>query len=226
MLNNLSVLERILFAILLFLLSLKIQSQSLLPNGNFEHPDPKDIEKPQYWDKPDGLGVQWIAIPPLAIPRKGKAICMDTSISEIDMVKQWKKQGSDWNIPDPKRNPIAATYGLSYYSDPIQIAAGQAYCISFELYSPGEKKGAKVWVRGYAEKEGKKRRIYETVVHCRPQGRDWQKFSQPFHPTLHRKEVTEIRVMFYAYWPAGKYWFDNLEIIPISKEKYEKEKKK
>lgn len=204
-----------LFFLLFFSWEIPIQTQnnSILPNGDLEKPDPKDPEKPLFWDKPDGLGIQWLKAPAAgSLDNRGKAISINTAISEQEMVKQWKKQGSSWNIPDPQKNPVAETYGLSYYSDPIPVLQGQAYCISFELYSPGGKKGAKVWVRGYSQKEGKKRRVYETVVHCRPEGSQWQKFSQTFHPTRYRKEVTEIRVMLYAYWPPQKYWFDNIEI--------------
>ena len=214
---------KILFLLLFcfWLFSLESQEQNILQNGDFEKQDPQDSEKPLHWEKPDGLGIQWLEAPFSSL-KKNKAICMDTSISEIEMVKQWKEKGSEWNIPDPQKNPVAATYGLSYYSDPVSVLPNQDYSISFDVYSPIKKKGAKVWVRGYTEEKGKKRRIYETVVHCRIHARQWQHFSQVFHPTRYRKEVKEIRVMLYAYWPPGKYWFDNIQILPVNEEREHK----
>ena len=29
-------------------------------------------------------------------------------------------------------------------------------------------------------------------------------------------EVTEMKVMLYAYWPPGLYWFDNVTIEPVA----------
>jgi hypothetical protein len=39
-----------------------------------------------------------------------------------------------------------------------------------------------------------------------------------FSPTRVRPEVTEMRVMLYAYWPPGVYWFDNVRIEPAADE--------
>jgi len=46
------------------------------------------------------------------------------------------------------------------------------------------------------------------------QGRVTQ--SQIFHPTKFRKDVTEIKVMLFAYYPAGVCWFDNIRIEPVT----------
>jgi hypothetical protein len=177
---------------------------ALLVNGDFEQADPKDAGKPAGWDKPDGLGVQWI----------GKAIRMDTRISERDMVAQWRKVGLTWDIPNPAGNAIAETYGLSYYSDPMPVKSGQTYRVSFDYKGPSG--GAKVWVRGWGMFQGEKRRRWETIVFCRTQGKDWTHLEQDFHPTKARPEVTEMKVMLYAYYPPGEYWFDNVKIEPVN----------
>jgi hypothetical protein len=46
-----------------------------------------------------------------------------------------------------------------------------------------------------------------------------------FFPGKFRPEVTKMRVMLYAFYPAGVYWFDNIRIEPITVQKYEAAKK-
>jgi hypothetical protein len=96
------------------------QPASILPHGDFEQADPRDAARPAGWDRVDGLGVQWTNAPDAA---HGKAIRMDTRISEQAMQAQWVKMGLTnlWNIPKPDKNPIAETYGLSLYSDAIPV---------------------------------------------------------------------------------------------------------
>jgi hypothetical protein len=200
----------------------------LLPNGDFEQADPADKTKPLHWDKPDGLGVQWMDAPKDASGKShGKAIRIDTSVSEKAMVAQWKKMGlTQWDIPKPAGNAVAETYGLSYYSDPIPVKPDQPYRISFDyIGNKGDNSGGKVWVRGYGQFEGEKRRRWETIVFCRAKKDGWTHFSQVFFPTKMRPEVTEMRVMLYAYYPAGVYWFANIRIEPITVEEYEQSRK-
>lgn len=118
------------------------QDEALLANGGFETPR-ADGAGPAQWDRPDGLGVQWVEE-----PGHGRVIRLDTAVSEQEMVKQWQKVGLDdqWNIPKPAAGPVAATYGLSFYSRPVPVKSGQAYRIAFDFRGQG---GAKVWVRGY-----------------------------------------------------------------------------
>ncbi len=198
---------------------------TLVANGGFEQADPENDARPANWDMPDGLGVQWKAS---GDAEHGKAICIDTAVSEQDMVAQWNKKGLDqWDIPEPAAGPIAATYGLSYYSMPMPIATGQAYRISFAFKTSKKGEGGKVWVRCYGMFRGELRRRYETQVFCRVEKADtWTHFSQCFHPTKFWPEVTEMKVMLYAYWPPGEYWFDNIVIEPVSLEAYDQDRKK
>ncbi len=186
-----------------------LSADSILPHGDFEQADPADHSRPAGWDRVDGLGVQWTAAPD---PAHGKAIRMDTRVTEKAMQEQWRKTGltNDWNIPKPENNPIADTYGLSLYSAPMPVKPGQAYRITFDFKGPSG--GAKVWVRGYGIFQGEKRRRWETYVTCNSKGEGWTTLSQVLHPTKMRPDVTEMRVMLFAFHPAGVYWFDNLHI--------------
>ncbi len=183
-----------------------------MANGNFEMADPTDPLKPAGWDRVDGLGVQWAQAPD---PAHGQAIRMDTRLSERAMQAQWIKTGltNIWNIPDPGKNAIAETYGLSLYSAAMPVQPGLAYRITFDFQGHG---GAKVWVRGYGMFAGEKRRRWETYVDCHGKAGAWTTQSQIFHPTKFRKDVTEIKVMLFAYYPAGVYWFDNVRIEPVA----------
>jgi len=192
-----------------------ILAASLLANGDFSQADPKDPRKPLHWDLPDGLGVQWTE----------KAIRLDTSISELRMNEQWTKLGmtNTWFITKAAGNAVAETYGLSFYSDTMPVQSGQAYQVSFDFKGAGG--GGKLWVRCYGEGRGEKRRLYEKVVFCEKKGEGWVHYGEVFFPTKFRPAVTEMRVMLYAYYPAGIYWFDNITIEPISTADYDREKK-
>jgi hypothetical protein len=193
----------------------------LVPNGDFEHAAPGDPSRPLGWGKPDGLGVQWVSTG----DGHGKAIRMDTRLSEKAMVEQWRKTGltNEWNIPNPANSAIAETYGLSLYSDAIPVQPRQPYRITFDFKGPGG--GAKVWVRGWGNIQGQKRRRWEMYVNCRSAGGGWTSCSQVFYPTKMRPEVTEMKVMLFAYYPAGLYWFDNVRIEPVTVEDYDAAKK-
>jgi hypothetical protein len=187
-------------------------SSLILSNGDFEVEDSACPGKPAGWDKPDGLGVQWVVAAQGGKPdEQGRGIRMDTSVSEADMVAQWQRIGiTKWDIPNPAKSPVAATYGLSYYSDAMPAASGQAYRVSFRFKG---KVSAKVWVRGYGRLGGEERRLYDTIVNCHG-APDWTDYSQFFHPTARTPAVTTMRVMLYAYWPPGVCWYDDVKIEP------------
>jgi len=202
---------------------------ALLPNGDFSEASPANKSQPRAWAQPDGLGVQWADTGDAA---HGKAICLDTRVTERAMMDQWRKLGltNEWNIPHPADNAIAETYGLSFYSDPIPVQAGQAYRVVFDY--KGHPGGAKVWVRCYGEVGGQKRQLYNTTVECRGgDAAQWHTLAQAFFPTRVRpgmknlQHISLMRVMLFAYFPAGIYWFDNVRIEPISPSEYEAAKR-
>ena len=195
---------------------------ALVANGDFERAAPGEARRPAAWGRPDGLGVQWTDSGDAG---HGKAIRMNTRISEKAMMAQWQKVGltNEWNIPKPANSPVAETYGLSLYSDAIPVKAGQPYRITFDF--KGASDGAKVWVRGYGLLQGQPRRRWETWVGCKGRQGAWSTCSQVFFPTKFRPEVTEMKIMLFAFYPAGDYWFDNVRIEPISVEAYNAEKR-
>jgi len=192
-----------------------LKAQSVLPNGDFEQGDPAHPGKPLHWDLPDGLGVQWTDAPnvPGAAPR-GKAIRMDTSQSEIAMVESYTKAGlTQWVFPKPASNPIAETYGLSFYSEAVPVVAGKTYRVTFDYMSEKGTAG-KLWFRAYANVNGEKKRVYEGTVDCSGTG-GWTQVTGLFHPTKYRPNVDEFKIMLFAYNPPGVAWFDNVRVEAV-----------
>ena len=194
-----------------------LSAEPIVLNGDFEQADPANAAKPAHWDQPDGLGVQWTNAPEAG---HGKAIRLNTAITEKQLNEQCQKTGVEkWIIPNPTGSPVGENYGLSLYSEPMPVKKGQPYKITYDF--KGASGGAKMWVRGYGEFEGEKRRRWETTVECRvANAKEWTTISQEFFPTKMR-DVTEMKVMLYAFYPSGVYWFDNVKIEPITTEEYE-----
>ena len=184
---------------------------NLVVNGMFAQPDPGRAGVPLGWAQPDGVGVQWA----LAPDGQSQAIGMDTRLSEIAMNAHWTRAGltNDWFIPHATSQAIADSYGLSYYSAPFAVASGVTYRVTCDVWGPA---GAKVWVRGYGLFQGQLTRRYESVLNCYGSGEGWRTCTQEFNPTRHRPEVTEMRVMLYAYHPAGLYWFRKVRVEAVA----------
>jgi len=198
--------------LLILLTSPLVSADNLIRNGGFEQADPADATRLLGWGRIDGLGIRWLAGPPGG---NGKALRFDTGVSEKDMVASWTSQGiTEWNIPDPSGGPVGGTYGLSLYSDAVPIAKDQAYAIEVRHKGPG---GGKIWVRGYAKRGDAMKRVYEAQTEL---GSDeaWKQTVYAFHPTRHTPQVSEVKVMLYAYWPAKESWFDEVVLRTASAE--------
>jgi hypothetical protein len=190
-------------------------AQSVLPNGDFEHADATNPKKPAHWEAMDGQGVQWADAPSVpGAPPHGKAIRMDTALSEQAMVASYTSAGlTQWIFPHPASNAIAETYGLSLYSDAVPIVPGKTYRVTFDYMSEKGTAG-KLWFRAYADVNGQKKRVYEGTVDCDSKGA-WKTFTGVFHPTKYRANVSEFKIMLYAYFPAGVVWFDNIKLEAV-----------
>jgi len=184
--------------------------QNLVANGDFERADPGRAGAPFGWELPDGLGVQWTNAP----SGSGRAIRLDTRVPEQAMNASWARAGltNDWFIPNAAGNAIAETYGLSYYSIPFAVSSGVTYRVSVDVWGAG---GVKVWARGYGMFRGKLTRRYENILVCDGNNHAWKTCTMTFQPTRHRPEVTEMRIMLYAYYPPRVYWFDNVRVEAV-----------
>jgi len=201
--------------------------ENLVANGNFEK---GKNGQPANWERIDGLSTFWIAAED---PAHGKCIKIDTDIYESEW-KDWRKkiaQGADPSKA-PQKTPtsgnkydtVAGTYGVHFYSDKIPVKEGATYRIDIDFR--GSMSGMffpKIFVKGYKRVVEKRfgaqdREIYRMYLACRPKkgGAKWEHFSRRFHPI---KGVEFMRVMLYAYWRPGTYFFDNVIISEVKKKK-------
>ena len=198
----------------LVLAMMSAHGQPMPANGDFEQGDPAHPGKPAHWDLPDGLGVQWTEAPGVpGAPPHGKAIRMDTSQTETAMVTSFTKAGlTQWVFPHPKENPIAESYGLSFYSEAMPVVAGKTYRVTFD-YLAQKGTGGKLWFRAY---DGTGKRVYEGTVEC-GQGaqKGWKQFTGVFHPTKYRPDVKTFKIMLFAFYPPGTTWFDNVRVEAV-----------
>jgi hypothetical protein len=183
---------------------------SVLPNGDFEQADPARADKPAHWDLSDGLAVGWTD----AGPGHGKAIRMDTSLTEEAVVASNAKAGlTQWVFPNPQPTAIGESYGLSLYSEAVPVQAGKTYKVTFDFRSDKGTSG-KLWFRGYGTVNGQKKRLYEGTIDCAG-APDWKTFSGVFHPTKFTPGVTEWKIMLYSYFPDGVAWYDNIHVEAV-----------
>ena len=225
----------------------KVPNDSVV-NGNFEEAVPGVVPYPKGWAHPDGYCISWIT--DSMAPEHGKVIMLDTDHNEPVARKRQAQlrealaKGSPLPAPPEAARgagygAIAGTYGVSFYSEKFTCKPKQAYKVSFDYR--GASGGAKVWVRGWGIFAGEERRRYETIVNCYVKATGWRHFEQAFHPTRRLgpkdtqyqspeerekhatyTDIAVMRVMLYAYWPPGQYWFDNIKVEEISDEEYRK----
>ncbi len=120
-----------------------------------------------------------------------------------------------------KYKAIGASYGVSFYSDPIKIKKGITYLL--EIDEKGSMQGvlfhSKIFVKGYKRMiyKGKMRDqvLYKIYMPCRNASGTWEHFSQVFSPTYRTPDVDFIKVMIFAYWPIGDYYYDNVSIREV-----------
>jgi hypothetical protein len=194
---------------------------NLLPNGDFEQGD----ASPLHWQKVNGLTTFWQLDPG---PRK-RCIRMDTDVYEREVLDWQKKLAAGADVgkaprktptTGPKYDTIGGTYGVPLFSDFIEVKPGAEYRLSVDVKAGwGGMFFPKVFVKGYGaeakdEFGQQSRELYSTYLALRTQtaGRDWEHFSRVFHPTKATPGVKKMRVMLYAYWPPGEYYFDNVRI--------------
>jgi len=203
----------------ILLLPVVVRAQSVLPNGDFEQADPAHPGKALHWDAVDGLGVRWADAPAmLGVPPHGKAIRMDTAVSEINMVASYQRAGlTQWVFPKPAAGAIAESYGLSLYSDAVPAIPGKNYRISFDFMSEKGTAGF-ILMRAYANVNGQKKRVYEKKIECSSQGA-WKTFTDVAHPAHSPVPIDEFKIMLFAYYPAGVAWYDNVKVEPIGTDK-------
>lgn len=207
------------------------EPKNLVPNGDFE----KGREGiPLNWQRPDGLTSFWIRDP----RAKSYVLKIDTDVLKDQYRARQKELKKNPLSPAPKKLPtkgkkystVAATEGVAYWSDWIPVKKGVTYKLSVDVRVDSGKKSPKVFVKGYVEDKnrppGYRRRVaYKKYLNCKATS-EWKTFGMEFNPTLRTPGVKWVRVMIFAYWPPGTYYFDNVKIYEAGKGKGEKRERK
>jgi hypothetical protein len=177
--------------------------------------DPARSGAPLGWDLPDGLGVQWANAP----SGHGRAIRMDTRVSEIaderplDAGRPHERLVHSACSRQCHRRNLRAEL---LFRSRLPVASGVTYRVSADVWGACGRQdlGARLRIC-FA---GSMTRRYETVLNCYGSGEAWRTCAQEFNPTRHRPEVAEMRVMLFAYYPAGLYWFDNVRVEVVGRQ--------
>jgi hypothetical protein len=193
---------------------------NLVANGSFEAGKNGIPEK---WQRPDGLASFWVK----DSKRPGMCLKIDDDVYKqeyLDRQNEMEKNPVPPPKPKtptkgPKYDTIAGVDGVSFYSEWIAVTPGQYYRLDVDFRTEGEKKTPKVFVKGYfldsKRPEPYQRRVkYKKFLNC-PGDETWKTFSMTFCPTTRDTDVKWMRVMLFAYWPPGIYYFDNVKLVPV-----------
>jgi hypothetical protein len=104
----------------------------------------------------------------------------------------------------------AASAGIMLAGDYVKVKKSSYYLASVEILS--KKPKVIFWVRGYTEMKGEKRETYRFQIRFYPEkkGKVFERLTtEAFKPRHPWAEIQYIRLMLYAYHPAGKVYFDN-----------------
>ncbi|MFW6107105.1 MAG: hypothetical protein ACOC8A_00295 [bacterium] len=198
----------------------KARARNLVPNSSFE----EGTWYPAHWTKVDGLTSHWLD----REDGKGKCLMMDTDVDEQQALDWMKKVRSGKATAKEAPEKIASTKetiygtigaweGVQIYSDFLPVTPKMRYRLTVDIQGPwGGIFFPKAFVKGYAERSDEfttqKRELYRMYLALRTEtkGKEWETFSRTFNPTLRSPDVKWMRVMLYAYWPLGKYYWDNI----------------
>jgi len=206
---------------------------SILSNGGFEAG--KDFQ-PKGWDPVDSLCSFWVK------SNHGKCLLFDTDVEQGQAWDWWKaiKQGANpADAPKPIRteyphyNAVGGIEGVKLYSAYLPVKPGQTFLLTARIKGP-DKGGAKIFVKAYAllptakSEKTVQREVWQTYLHCNTMGNEWKEYRQTFTlpatlPSVEKKtakgevktyhpKIQWIRVMPYAYWEVGKYYFDDIKV--------------
>jgi len=189
-------------------------------NGSFEA---GSGERPLGWQRIDGLTSFWVQDPTGS--GRGKVIKMDTRVLQSQASRWWERwragaAASDAPEPvfakPPYYDAVAGLHGVHFYSDFYRVEPNRRYWIVADVCGrSGKFVFPKVFIKGYAvvaggvrERAAERREVWNTYVACRGlANHKWKHFCQEFVPPA---GVRWIRVVLYAHWPPGVYYWDNV----------------
>ncbi len=193
-------------------------------------------DRPTGWDRVDGLTTFWVSDPTGS--QRGKMIKMDTRMVQTQADEWWAKWragASAKEAPEPILSAppfydaVAGMHGAHYYSDFLEVKPGMRYRVLADLAGSGtDFFFPKVFVKGYTEvpatvreTQSARREVWRTYLACRNFGGQWQHYSETFTIPKEGVKLTSgttlpirwIRIIPYAYWPPGLFYWDNVKVV-------------
>jgi hypothetical protein len=205
----------------------------LSKNPNFEE---GSGDQPTGWDRVDGLTTFWVDDPTGA--GRGKIIKMDTRMVQTQADEWWSRWRAGapasqapapiWSHP-PYYDSVGGLHGAHFYSDFLEVKPGMRYRVLADMAGKGS--GfffPKVFVKGYTmvpptvrENAPDRREIWRTYMACRNPDGQWAHYSETFTIPAGGVKLSSgqtlgvkwIRIIPYAYWPPGVFYWDNVKVV-------------
>ncbi|NIA21396.1 MAG: hypothetical protein GWP05_05385 [Anaerolineaceae bacterium] len=204
----------------------RVRRENLVANGGFELLKQNGVD-PQGWQRVDGLTI----FVEKGDGDRGRVLHLDTDVYE-SQYKQWiqKFKAGDPASAAPKKTPttgakyntVAGIYGVHVYSDPIPVIPGRTYRLRIDYR--GKSTGfffPKLFFRGWADVEGDQRIVYDGYLSLRSleNTEQWKRnlrlLTVPRPEEIQGRKIKYLKLMIYAYWPPGDYYFDNVALHEV-----------
>jgi len=201
----------------------RVRRKNLVANGNFEAPG----DQPRGWEKVNGL-TMFLRDEGGA---RGRVLHIDTDVYEREhnrWIQKFKAGAPLAEAPKktpttgPKYDTVGGNYGVHNYCDPIPVTPGKTYrlqidyrCKTGDLFFP------KLFFRGWADVAGDDRIVTDGYLSLRSMEKtgEWKHncrlFTVPRPEEIGGRRVKYVRLMIYAYWPPGDYYFDNVGFFEV-----------
>jgi len=192
---------------------------NLVVNGDFE----KGGTSPLAWDRVNGMTTFYDK------GRTGRGLKIDTDVYESEFnawMRRFRAGAPASRAPKKtptsgnKYNTVAGNYGQSYYSADILVLPGKRYKVSIDFRGTG----GKIWVRWYGYVAGERRRVFDGQLNLRSAtgGKKWERGVRVLRiPKTGETSgaVEVVRIVIYAYWPPGTFYFDNVGFWEVDEKK-------
>ncbi|MCH2176794.1 MAG: hypothetical protein MK193_13815 [Lentisphaeria bacterium] len=208
---------------LLCLFSLTVHAQNLLKNGNFDEGE----KTASHWEFADRLTSFFIEE-----EGRGRVLMFNTQVQREQAITWLKtfRANPSLDAKPPKAiivkrdsfGSVGAVEGVMLDSEFIEVIPGQNYKLSAEVKGVGGE--AFVWIKGWMKHPKRDYDIdaYQTRLKAEGiQPNEWKHFEIGFNPTKRTPKIFKMKVRCYAFWPNGKYYFDNIKVEKITPEEME-----
>ena len=152
---------------------------------------------------------------------KGKELPEDWTVVRDDVKDQvaWERRPggteTDRCLAYHINEATAATSGIAVLGAEIPIEEGAYYRVGVDILS--KKPKVILFIKGYGRVGGELREIYNHQARYYPEKPgEWERrLTEAFRPRHPWLKVERLRVMLYAYHPAGDVFFDNVSVRKV-----------